>query len=231
VISQTCCLGIILSLLMSTAFAFAAEAKRVIVALGDSTTAGTPGFKSAREAPPHGLGDEESQYAYWIMKHHPDWKVINQGINGQRSNEIASRFDKDVAAVHPDTVIVLAGVNDLFQGRGSADVIKSLTSIYEKSKSRKIRVVACTILPYNGMTPRVRRHMREVNQWIREYAREHRLIFCDTFHLLEDAAHPGNLISTFDGYHPDVAGYRKMGEFIAERLEEEKQENIVPDTN
>ena len=38
-----------------------------IVALGDSTTAGTPGFKSPLEAPPNGRGDETSQYAYWLM--------------------------------------------------------------------------------------------------------------------------------------------------------------------
>jgi len=32
-----------------------------IVALGDSTTAGTPGFKSPLEAPPAGEGDATSQ--------------------------------------------------------------------------------------------------------------------------------------------------------------------------
>ena len=34
-----------------------------IVAMGDSTTAGTPGWKSPVEAPPDGRGDETSQYA------------------------------------------------------------------------------------------------------------------------------------------------------------------------
>ena len=34
-----------------------------IVALGDSTTAGTPAFKSPIEAPPNGSGNVESQYA------------------------------------------------------------------------------------------------------------------------------------------------------------------------
>ena len=58
-----------------------------IVAMGDSTTAGTPAFKSPREAPPKGNGDETSQYAYWLMKAHPDWDVVNQGINAQRSDQ------------------------------------------------------------------------------------------------------------------------------------------------
>ena len=35
-----------------------------IIALGDSTTAGTPGFLSPLEAPPNGRGDVTSQYVY-----------------------------------------------------------------------------------------------------------------------------------------------------------------------
>ena len=41
---------------------------------GDSTTAGTPAFKSPVEAPPVGAGNVESQYAYWLMQAHPDWQ-------------------------------------------------------------------------------------------------------------------------------------------------------------
>ena len=49
------------------------QTKTRIVAMGDSTTAGTPAFKSPREAPPKGSGDETSQYAYWLMKAHPGY--------------------------------------------------------------------------------------------------------------------------------------------------------------
>ena len=40
-----------------------ADARATIVALGDSTTAGTPGFLSPLESPPDGRGDVESQFA------------------------------------------------------------------------------------------------------------------------------------------------------------------------
>ena len=55
-----------------------------IVALGDSTTAGTPLFKSPIEAPPDGRGDERSQFAYWLMQRQPEWRVLNRGVNGER---------------------------------------------------------------------------------------------------------------------------------------------------
>ena len=89
-----------------------------IVALGDSTTAGTPGFKSPLEAPPHGAGNAESQYAYWLMETHPDWQVLNRGVDGERSDQIRARFARDVAQAAPDLVVIIAGVNDVYQGRG-----------------------------------------------------------------------------------------------------------------
>ena len=79
-----------------------------IVAMGDSTTAGTPGWKSPTEAPPAGAGDETSQYAYWMMQAHPEWEVLNRGVNGERSDEILARFERDVIAVHPALVVVIA---------------------------------------------------------------------------------------------------------------------------
>jgi len=59
-----------------------------IVALGDSTTAGTPGFRSPIEAPPNGSGNVESQYAHWLTSTHPEWLVLNRGVNGERSDEV-----------------------------------------------------------------------------------------------------------------------------------------------
>ena len=198
---------------------FAAGQKLTIVALGDSTTAGTPGFHSPREIPPKGFGNEESQYAYWIMKKRPYWKIINQGIRAQRTDQILARFDEDVAPFRPDYVIILAGVNDLFQGYGSEQVIRNLAAIYDKAESLKIKVVTCTILPYNEMSSEAAAEMEKANGWIRQSAEKRHFIFCDTFHLLEDPLNPGHLAGSPDGYHPDVSGYRKMGESIAVSME------------
>ena len=120
-----------------------------IVALGDSTTAGTPGFQSPIEAPPAGRGNAESQYGFWTMKLHPEWRVLNRGINGQRSDQILARFGRDVSEEDPDVVIILAGVNDIFQGRSAESVEQNLVAMYQRAMSEGIRTVAATILPYN----------------------------------------------------------------------------------
>src|SRR5262249_42592655 len=94
----------------------------IILSLGDSTTAGTPGFVSPLEAPPDGSGDETSQFAHWLMKAQPGWCVLNRGVNGERSDEIRARFDRDVLGAQPQALIVIAGVNDIYQGRSAAIV-------------------------------------------------------------------------------------------------------------
>ena len=190
-----------------------------IVAIGDSTTAGTPAFKSPREAPPDGEGDVTSQYAYWLAKAHPEWEVVNQGVNAQRSDVIAARFDEDVIAKHPAVVVIIAGVNDVYQGRPTPHVKDQLASMYQRARAAGIRVVAGTIIPYNTATPDQNARMHDINAWIRAQADAGVVTFVDT---REAVAAPGNrdlLVSSPDGLHPDAAGYRRMAAAIAPAIE------------
>ncbi len=197
--------------------AFAKE--MIIVALGDSTTAGTPGFMSPVEAPPEGSGNPESQYTYWIIRRHPEWRVLNRGVNGERSDEIAQRFARDVAANRPSVVIILAGVNDIYQGGSAEQVIGELKGLYAKATEQGIMVVACTILPYRGIDKSRRAAMTQVNSWISDYSAANKLLFCDLAGVVRDPAAPWQLAGSPDGLHPDVAGYRAMGEALATVLE------------
>jgi lysophospholipase L1-like esterase len=197
------------------AMASAQPARTRIVAVGDSTTAGTPAFKSPREAPPSGQGDETSQYAYWLMKAHPDWDVVNQGVNAQRSDTIAARFEQDVIARKPAVVVIIAGVNDVYQGRSAQHVEEQLAAMYKRAHDAGIRVVAGTIIPYNTATAEQNARMHEINDWIRVQGRaDPGVIFVDTRAAVAAPGRPDLLASSPDGLHPDAAGYRKMAEAI-----------------
>ena len=193
---------------------------RIIVGIGDSTTAGTPGFRSPIEAPPAGRGNPESQYAYWMMKAYPEWAVLNRGINGQRSDEILSRFERDVVAVKPAIVIILAGVNDIFQRRSADSVERNLQAMYKLAERSKIVPVAATVLPYNIASREESRSILEVNAWIETESRARGMLFCDTNLAVRDKENPHLLASTPDGLHPDVQGYRRMGEALSTTLED-----------
>jgi lysophospholipase L1-like esterase len=182
-----------------------------IVALGDSTTAGTPGFKSPVEAPPSGAGNVESQYAYWLQRAHPDWQILNRGVNGERSDQIRGRFARDVVAQKPAVVVVIAGVNDIYEGRSAESVEAELGAMYETARLEHIAVVAGTIIPFNTATPDQNARMRAVNGWIRKYAESHAgVMFCDTRTAVAAPNDPDRLASSPDDLHPSSDGYRLM---------------------
>jgi lysophospholipase L1-like esterase len=182
-----------------------------VVALGDSTTAGTPGFKSPLEAPPDGAGHVESQYAYWLTKAHPDWRVLNRGVNGERSDEIRARFARDVVSAEPDVVVIIAGVNDIYQGRRAEAVERELEAMYDAARAAAIRAVAGTIVPYNTATPEQNAAMRAVNRWIRDYVEGHDgVTFSDTRAAVAAPGSPDRLLSSPDDLHPSPDGYRQM---------------------
>ena len=188
-----------------------------IVCLGDSTTAGTPLFKSPIEAPPDGEGDERSQFAYWLRQAHPEWQVTNCGVNGERSDQIAERFDRDVLAHHPQAVVIIAGVNDVYQGRAVDHVTAQLDAMYARARAAGIPVIAGTIVPYNTATADQNARMHAINTWIRRFAHENPGdVWCADTRLA--AAEPGDidrLSGSPDGLHPDIDGYRRMADALA----------------
>lgn len=183
-----------------------------IVALGDSTTAGTPGYRSPLESPPKGSGDETSQYAFWLMKEHPDWLVLNRGVNGERSDQIHARFERDVVQYSPSAVVIVAGVNDIYQGQTVDHVTGELHGMYAQARQAGTAVVAGSIIPFNTATPDQNARIRQVNEWIRL---QPEVAFVDTRSAVAAPGKPDLLFESPDGLHPSPAGYRRMAEAIA----------------
>jgi len=193
-----------------------------IVAIGDSTTAGTPGWKSPLEAPPDGAGDATSQYAYWLMKGHPEWTVLNRGVNGERSDEIRGRFERDVILAEPSVVVVLAGVNDVYQGLPAEHVTAELRAMCDRASEAGIRVIAATIVPYNTATPDQNARMRQVNDWIRQQAAaDPGIAIADTRAAVAASNDSDRLCESPDGLHPSPEGYRRMAVAVQRVLEAE----------
>jgi len=192
-----------------------------IVALGDSTTAGTPGYQSPLEAPPDGSGNVQSQYAYWLMLAHPDWRVLNRGVNGERSDQIRARFDRDVVGAKPNLVVIIAGVNDIYQGRPAESVERELEAMYEAARRARVPVVAGSIIPYNTATDDQNARVHAVNTWIRQYTVRHPdTMFCDTRRAVAAPGAPDRLMSSPDDLHPSPEGYRLMAHALEPAIKE-----------
>jgi lysophospholipase L1-like esterase len=147
------------------------------------------------------------------MKTHPDWRVLNRGVDGERSDQVRARFERDVLGTQrPDIVVIIAGVNDIYQGRSADAVERELEAMYDAARAARIPVVAGTIIPFNTATSDQNRRMRAVNDWIREYAARHPedVASCDTRAALSTPGAPDRLVSSPDDLHPSPDGYRLM---------------------
>jgi len=188
----------------------------VVAALGDSITAGSPGWdpdpvhRSAAPAP-------ESQYEYWAARADPRLDFRNCGIYGQRTDEIADRLD--VCADGAEVLVVQGGINDIAQGRSVDDAAANLSQMVCRGRELGLRVTLANVLPWNNGYPRADGEIRRLNGLIDEISRQEDvsvLRFCET---LEDEVRPGRMREewTSDGDHPSVEGYRRLGE-LAFRL-------------
>lgn len=149
------------------------------------------------------------------MRSHPEWDVLNRGVNGERSDEIASRFERDVLEVEPHAVVIIAGVNDVYQGREAAQVIERLGAMYGRARAAGIRVVAGTIVPFNTATPEQNARMLSINDWVRGAGHP----FADTRAAVAAPGNPDMLADSPDNLHPSLDGYRRMAEAIRPVLE------------
>ena len=98
----------------------------VVACLGDSITEGSPYWDSRRRS-----GDPEGQWEHWAGLLHPELEFRNHGIWGERTDEIALRFDEAVA--HADRLIVQGGINDLAQGAPVEAAAANLQALVERA--------------------------------------------------------------------------------------------------
>ena len=181
----------------------------VVACLGDSITEGSPHWDSRKRT-----GDPEGQWEHWAGLLHPELELRNFGIWGERTDEIAERFDE--AVVGADVLIVQGGINDIAQGRPIDEAARTLRGLAERGHALGLPVAVCDVLPWNNGWPGKEPAIRELNGHIRAFGVT-LLPFHDT---LEDPDLSGRMKAEWtdaDGDHPSVAGYRRLGE-LAFRL-------------
>jgi lysophospholipase L1-like esterase len=176
----------------------------VVACLGDSITEGSPYWDSQRAA-----GNPEGQWEHWAGLLHPELEFRNRGIWGERTDEIAQRFDDAVADA--DRLIVQGGINDIAQGASLEAAAANLRSLVGQGRALGLPVAVCDVLPWNNGWPQHEPSIRELNERIHALG-----VPVLRFHeTLEDPERPGRMKEEWcneDGDHPSIAGYRRLGE-------------------
>jgi lysophospholipase L1-like esterase len=190
------------------------EKTTLVAALGDSITAGSPGYDpDPNQRANLGFGtNEKSQWEYWAHRKHPDLTFRNCGVYGERTDEIAERLEE--CARGAQVLVVQGGINDIAQGRPLEPAAENLRKMVARGKQLGLRVAICELLPWNNGYPDADPKIRRLNELIHGIARDERVPVLSFYESLEDPDRPGRMKEewTSDGDHPSVDGYRRLGE-------------------
>jgi lysophospholipase L1-like esterase len=142
---------------------------------------------------------------------------VNRGISGQTTPQMLIRFRPDVVDLKPAVVVILAGINDIAGNTGPSTqkmIQDNLASMTEIAKANGIQVVLSSVLPaYDfpwkpGMQPAEK--VIALNIWIKTYAEANGCVYLDYFSPMVDERHGLKAEYTYDGVHPNLAGYQVM---------------------
>lgn len=183
----------------------------VVAALGDSITAGSPGWDPNPKLRPAGA-DPQSQYEFWAAGADPRLEFRNCGVYGQRTDQIARRLDG--CAEGADFLVLQGGINDIAQGRSVEDAAGNLRRMVRRGRECGLRVAVANVLPWNNGYPAADAEIRRLNSLIDALAADEGVLVLRFYETLEDDARPGRMRGewTSDGDHPSVEGYRRLGE-------------------
>lgn len=186
--------------------------EKIVATLGDSITAGTPGWDpdpAVRAA--KGATNEQSSYQYWAAQALPDLSFRNHGVNGERTEEIALRLEE--AAQGAFAIVVQGGINDIVQGRDPEDAAAHTLATARRAREMGLTVAIADVLPWNNGWPEAAGRVDALNSLIHALAAEEALVTLPFYETLVSPELPGRMPAewTAEGNHPSVEGYRRLG--------------------
>jgi lysophospholipase L1-like esterase len=149
----------------------------------------------------------------------PGKPYVNRGISGQTTPQMLIRFRPDVIALKPKVVVILAGTNDIAGNTGPMTleaVEDNLTSMAELATANSIRVVLSSVMPVcDYIKPQTERRPPEkiiaLNARMKDYAAKNGYVYLDYYSAMLDDKQMFRKELTYDGLHPNDAGYEVMG--------------------
>ena len=190
--------ALLVSVLVASAASATPRADHVIVALGDSLTAGL------------GVGVEEAYPALLearLRREGFDYRVVNAGVSGDTSAGGLRRLDWALK-LKPQVLIVALGANDGLRGQPPATLRANLTQIVERARGAGARVLLAG--------------MRVPPNYGDEYARAFAAVYASVARatgvplapFLLDGVAGDPRLNQADGIHPTAEGQRVIAEHL-----------------
>jgi lysophospholipase L1-like esterase len=139
---------------------------------------------------------------------------LNQGISGENSGQILRRLSA-FSQTRPDTIYVLAGINDLRQGVADQVILNNLRQIVQRLRQNhpQSQVVLQSILP-TGLSGIGNERIRNLNQQIAVIAQQQGAGYLNLYSLFADEQGEMRQELTTDGIHLTQRGYEVWQEAL-----------------
>jgi len=218
--------------------------------LGSGTAAPSAGPTTAADEATAPTADRDGPVVILGASYAEGWRleavagapVLNKGVDGQQSFELAERFDRDVLAHAPRAVVIWGFINDVFRTPRAeiqpamARARSSLSSMIARGQEAGLEVIVATEVPIAtqagwtntamALVGRVLRrssyqeyvngHVRETNAWIRETAREKGVLLLDFERVLASPdGYRRRVFAQPDGSHLTDAAYAALTRYSA----------------
>jgi len=170
---------------------------RVIVAFGDSITAGV----GTGEAFPAKLSRRIGS------------AVTARGKSGATAAGLGGRVG-GVLALNPTHILVLVGTNDAIQGRNGAQVAASLNSIVDQFIASGAKTILGTIPPNYGEKAAFNPNVDSINASIRALGSSRGIAVAD----IHGAFGSNPALVNSDGFHPNDSGHEVIAASFAGKL-------------
>jgi lysophospholipase L1-like esterase len=150
---------------------------------------------------------------------------LDRGISGQTTPQMLVRFRKDVIALKPSVVVILAGINDIAENTGPIaieDIFGNIVSMAQLAKINKIKVVLSSVLPAydfpwrSGLQPADK--IVRLNVMIKSYCVANNIVYVDYYSKMADERKGLDKKFTEDGVHPNIVGYKIMEPLIQDAI-------------
>jgi lysophospholipase L1-like esterase len=159
-----------------------------------------------------------------------DKPYYDRGISGQTTPQMLLRFQDDVVDLHPDVLLLKAGINDIAENTGPYNQEKTLNnikSIAQLARANKIKIVLCSVLPANRFNWRPSLDPADkviaLNAAIKKFAEEQGFYYLDLYSAVVDDNKGMKAIYANDGVHPTVEGYKVLEPLVEEAIKRVKK--------
>lgn len=186
-----------------------------IVCLGDSLT--------------YGFGVRRSKIWTKLAQDKLGIEIINEGISGDTSSGMLSRFQKAVYEKSPEVVLIMGGVNDLIVGADLGIVKSNIMSIAHQSVAKYISPIIGipTKIEIENVRPdwagfsnfnKVAEELEEYHQWIIDFCKTFNIKYIDFYTEFEKQSSKMESELYIDGLHFNEKGNEIMADIFCNSI-------------